>query len=71
MSTRVLRHGDWKQRVVLFTCDRCGCLFESDDYEKYGDCRTDVYVRVRCPECEKPIARTLEGEGSDGNGRGV
>ena len=45
---------------VLFTCDCCGCFFETDEFhiiERYDKIYTKEYYLTSCPQCGRDVER--------------
>lgn len=45
---------------ALFTCERCGCFFETDEFhiiERYGKIHIEEYYLTSCPQCGRNVER--------------
>lgn len=45
---------------ALFTCEHCGCFFETDEFfiiEKYNTISTKEYYATSCPQCDRNVER--------------
>lgn len=44
----------------LFTCEHCGCFFETDEFfitERYNKIYTKEYLSTSCPQCGRDVER--------------
>lgn len=51
---KIIREGKIDKKVLRFTCQNCGCIFEGEkgDYKENYYQRDNVYS-IKCPCCEK------------------
>lgn len=50
------------EKVLLFYCDSCDCIFTIDDLEKDVErwiCNNKQETYVRCPNCQSPSRKQL------------
>jgi hypothetical protein len=50
------------EKVLLFYCDNCDCIFTIDDLEKDVErwiCNNKRETYVRCPNCQTPSHKRL------------
>ena len=50
------------EKVLLFYCDNCDCIFTIDDLEKDVErwiCNNKQETYVRCPNCQSPSRKQL------------
>lgn len=56
---KIIRHGINHLGSTRFECDRCGCIFETDEYRARIASNRGEYDMVfsKCPECNHIISK--------------
>lgn len=50
---KIIEHGRIESKVRRFTCTTCGCIFDSDEFERKS-IRNETCCVTSCPECNYP-----------------
>ena len=64
MKNIIIRGKKLDPPQALFTCEHCGCFFETDEFfitERYDKIYTKEYLSTSCPQCGRDVER-LENE---------